>query len=63
MNSGALFALKRKKMFEAEVMKLQGAKITLEGQVNALESAVVNIETFQAMKRGTDALKGIRGNL
>ena len=60
---GALFALKRKKMFEAEVMKLQGAKITLESQINALESAVVNIETFHAMKRGADELKGIRGNL
>lgn len=50
-------------MFEAEVMKLQGSKIALESQVNTLESAVVNIETFMALKRGTDALKGIRGNL
>ena len=60
---GALFALKRKKMFEAEVMKLQGAKITLESQIMALESAVVNIETFHAMSRGAVAMKGIRGNL
>jgi charged multivesicular body protein 4A/B len=50
-------------MFEAEVTKLQGAKITLESQVNALESAVVNIETFHAMKKGADALTGLRGNL
>ncbi len=34
---GALFALKRKKMYEGEVNKLNGARMTLESQVNALE--------------------------
>lgn len=61
--NGALFALKRKKMYEAEVAKLQGARITLDSQILALESAAVNIETFRAMKAGANTMKGIRGNI
>jgi charged multivesicular body protein 4A/B len=61
--NGALFALKRKKMFEAEVSKLQGARITLEAQILALESATVNIQTFQAMKGGANTMKDLRGNI
>jgi charged multivesicular body protein 4 len=61
--NGALFALKRKKMYEAEVAKLQGARITLDSQILALESAAVNIETFKAMKMGANTMKGIRGNI
>lgn len=61
--TGALFALKRKKMYEAEVAKLQGARITLDSQILALESAAVNIETFKAMKSGASAMKGLRGDI
>lgn len=61
--NGALFALKRKKMFEAEVAKLQGARITLEAQIMALESATVNIQTFQAMKGSANTMKELRGNI
>jgi charged multivesicular body protein 4 len=61
--NGALFALKRKKMYEAEVAKLQGARITLDSQILALESAAVNIETFKAMKSGANAMKGLRGDI
>jgi len=60
---GALFALKRKKLYEEEISKLQGARITLDSQISALESSVVNIETFNAMKGGAQALKAIRGNI
>jgi len=63
VNVGALFQLKRKKMFEAEVLKLQGARITLDSQIMALESASINIATVQAMKKGADAMKQIHGNL
>lgn len=61
--NGALFALKRKKMYEGEVAKLQGARITLDAQILALESAAVNIETFKAMKSGAGAMKQMRGNI
>ena len=50
-------------MFEAEVMKLQGARITLDSQIMALESASINIATVNAMKKGADAMKTIHGNL
>jgi len=57
---GALFAMKRKKMYEAEIDKIQNTKMTLETQVMALESATQNMETFNAMKSGTNAMKKIR---
>lgn len=60
---GALFELKRKKMFEEEVRKLQGARITLDSQIMALESAAINMETVKAMKTGADAMKNIHGNM
>lgn len=61
--NGALFCLKRKKMYEAEVHKLQGAKITLESQALALESATGNIEVLKAMKEGANAMSRVRGNI
>lgn len=61
--NGALFALKRKKMYEAEVTKLQGARITMENQILSLETASVNLETIRAMKAGATAMKTMRGDL
>lgn len=60
---GALFELKRKKMYEKEIDKLQGARVTMDSQIMALESATVNIQTFQAMQSGAQAMKGLRGNM
>lgn len=57
---GALFAMKRKKMYEAEIEKIENVKMTLETQVMNLESAAQNAETFKAMKSGTDAMKAVR---
>lgn len=50
-------------MFEEEVRKLQGARITLDSQIMALESAAINMETVKAMKTGADAMKNIHGNM
>ena len=50
-------------MYEAEVHKLQGAKITLESQALALESATGNIEVLKAMKEGANAMSRVRGNM
>lgn len=61
--NGALFALKRKKMYEQEISKLQGTRITLDSQILAIESAAVNIETFRAMNTGKNAMKAMRGNI
>lgn len=57
---GALFALKRKKLYEAEIEKIQNVKMTLETQVMNLESAAQNAETFKAMEMGSKTMKKIR---
>lgn len=57
---GALFAMKRKKLYEAEVEKIQNVKMTLETQVINLESAAQNAETFKAMEAGSKTMKKIR---
>jgi charged multivesicular body protein 4 len=57
---GALFALKRKKLYEAEVEKIENVKMTLETQVINLESAAQNAETYKAMQAGTNTMKKIR---
>lgn len=59
----ATAALRRKKAYETELDKLAGTRLTLETQVNTIESANLNAETMAAMKRGADALKVIHGTL
>jgi charged multivesicular body protein 4A/B len=61
--SGAIFALKKMKMYEGEVNKLQGARMTLETQIASLEGAAINVEVFKAMQSGATAMKQIRGDL
>merc|ERR1719297_503352 len=60
---GAMFALKRKKMYEGEMEKIANVKMTLETQVMNLESAAQNADTFNAMKAGTNTMKKIRTEL
>lgn len=60
---GALMCLKRKKLYEKEVQKYQGARLTLEQQIITLEGAAVNKEVFMAMRTGTGALQQIHGDL
>merc|ERR1719245_1283389 len=48
---GAMFALKRKKMYEGEMEKICNVKMTLETQVMNLESAAQNADTLNTMKK------------
>ncbi|KAL3788938.1 hypothetical protein HJC23_000222 [Cyclotella cryptica] len=57
---GALFKLKQKKLYEAEIDKIQNIKMTLETQVMNLESAAQNAETLKAMQIGKSAMTDIR---
>lgn len=57
---GALYAMKRKKLYEQELAKIQNVRFTLETQVMNLESAQQNAQTYQALKQGNTAMKGIR---
>lgn len=54
-------ALRRKKASEAEVDRLAGQRLQLEMQINTLESANLNAETMQALKKASDVLSGIHG--
>lgn len=59
----ALAALRQKQAYEGELNRIAGTRLTLEAQVNAIETANLNAETMVAMKKGADALKGIHGSL
>lgn len=56
-------ALRRKKASEAELDRLAGTRLQLEMQMNTLESANLNAETMQAMRKAADALGAIHGNM
>ncbi|CEH16322.1 related to snf7 protein [Ceraceosorus bombacis] len=56
-------ALRQKKAYENELDQIAGTRMTLETQVNAIESANMNLETMTAMRKGADALRSIHGSL
>jgi hypothetical protein len=59
----AAAALRQKKAYENELDRIAGTRMTLETQVNAIESANMNLETMTAMRKGADALRNIHGSL
>lgn len=54
-------ALKRKKGYEGNLMKIENQIDLLETQLTAIESANLNLETMKAMKQGASAMKQIHG--
>jgi hypothetical protein len=50
-------------MHEADLEKLSGMRLQLEVQVNTLESANINANTLDVMRRGASALKDIHNGL
>ncbi|OAX33933.1 Snf7-domain-containing protein [Rhizopogon vinicolor AM-OR11-026] len=56
-------ALRRKKASEADMDRLAGQRLQLELQINTLESANMNAETLGAMKKASDVLASIHGNM
>lgn len=60
---GALYSMKRKKLMESELDKIQNVKMTLETQCMNLESATQNAETFKAMAAGKNAMANIRSDV
>ena len=61
--AAATNALRRKKVTEQELERLQNTRFQLEMQVNTLESASFNAENMAAMKKAAGALKDIHGKL
>ncbi|CCH59729.1 hypothetical protein TBLA_0B09140 [Henningerozyma blattae CBS 6284] len=52
-------SLKRRKIFENQLEKLNGQIDSLEQQLFSIESANLNLETMRAMKQGANAMKSI----
>jgi len=61
--SGAVFAMKRKKLYEKELDKIMNVKMTLDTQAIQLESGAGNISIFKAMKQGNSSLAWIHKKL
>eukprot|EP00298_Acanthocystis_sp_HF-20_P026990 c4855_g1_i1.p1 GENE.c4855_g1_i1~~c4855_g1_i1.p1 ORF type:complete len:238 (-),score=95.00 c4855_g1_i1:94-768(-) len=61
--NGAKMALRRKKMYESQIEKLNGTKMTIENQKMALENANFNKDIMQAMSMGAQALRGVNQDL
>lgn len=61
--TAATAALRRRKMHESDLEKLAGTRLQLEVQVNTLESANINANTLDVMRKGANALKGIHDGL
>ncbi|SMN18836.1 similar to Saccharomyces cerevisiae YLR025W SNF7 One of four subunits of the endosomal sorting complex required for transport III (ESCRT-III) [Maudiozyma saulgeensis] len=55
----ALNSLKKKKIYENQLNKLDGQIDSLEQQLFSIESANLNLETLRAMKQGSKAMKAI----
>lgn len=54
-------ALKRKKGYETNLIKVENQIETLETQLISIEGANLNLETMKAMKQGATAMKQIHG--
>lgn len=61
--NGALICLKRKKMYESEVAKLEGSRMNLEQQLFAIEGASMNKNIFDSLKTGNNVLKEVHGEI
>ncbi|KAK4138039.1 hypothetical protein BT67DRAFT_439258 [Trichocladium antarcticum] len=61
--TAAKAALRRKKVHEHNLQQTLNHIATLEQQINAIESANINQETFAAMQRAGKAMETIHGKL
>jgi charged multivesicular body protein 4 len=55
----AMHALKRAKMYEAQVQKLADVSLNLETQIQAIESAQVNVLVLGSMRTGTETMRAM----
>jgi len=61
--SSALMALKRKKAYEDQIVKLAGTRMSIETQVIALEGAKVSLESMDAMKMGAFSMRTVHRDM
>mmetsp|Transcript_16651 Transcript_16651/g.29497 ORF Transcript_16651/g.29497 Transcript_16651/m.29497 type:complete len:225 (+) Transcript_16651:288-962(+) len=60
---GALAHLKRKKMYEKEIDKINNGILNLEQQVLSIESTSVTVDIVNAMKTGKNAMQSVTGGI
>jgi len=63
IKKAAIAALKRKRIYENELEKIAGARMTIETQVIAIEGANVSLETLNAMRLGAETMRNIHRNM
>lgn len=56
---GVKFALKKKKMLEAEIKSIQGQQMNLQTTMLSLEKAQINIQTYQVQSNAKETFDGI----
>ena len=61
--AGALICLKRKKMYENEVTKLEGSRMNLEQQLFSIEAGTMNKNIFEGLRQGNEVLKQVHGKI
>lgn len=59
----ALMCLKRRKTYESQIEKINGAIMTLQTQLMAIESANITMATMDAMRTGADVMKHAQKNM
>lgn len=59
--SAALLALHRKKLLQKHRDQTRAARFNLELQMMAIENATLNLETMEAMRQGSLAIKALHG--
>ena len=60
---GALMALKKMKMFEKEVMKLEGQSIMLTQQKMMIESTHFDVDVINGMKQGKTTMESLNAQM
>ncbi len=61
--SAAMMSIKRRRMYETQREQMRAARFNQETLLMTIETAAVNIETFQTMQEGASAMKKMHGQL
>lgn len=59
----ALQALKRKKMYESQIEKIEGTRMTIETQILAIEETSVNVQAMDAITAGAATMKRLHQSM
>jgi len=55
--------LKRKKLYEQQIEKIEGTRMTIETQVLAIEETSVNVEAMRAIREGASTMRNLHQSM